>query len=184
MKKVRAIALGVVIGAAVLAHTVSAQHQPPQHHSRPPHSAQHRRAQPAPTQAGQDAFAAIAEVVRLLDADPKTDWARVSLERLRQHLVDMNEVVLHSDVNAREAPGGLVMDVTGTGRTEPAIRALVVPHAAALDRMPTLAATTEAIPARIRGLGFAGLLTLGGHHGPHHLAMAKGEMPAALQRRH
>ena len=29
--------------------------------------------------------------------------------------------------------------------------------------------------ARIRGLGFAGLLVQGGHHGPHHLAMAKGD---------
>jgi len=29
--------------------------------------------------------------------------------------------------------------------------------------------------ARIRGLGFAGLLVQGGHHGPHHLAMAKGQ---------
>jgi hypothetical protein len=33
--------------------------------------------------------------------------------------------------------------------------------------------------ARIRGLGFAGLLVQGGHHGPHHLAMAKGEMSGA-----
>jgi hypothetical protein len=32
--------------------------------------------------------------------------------------------------------------------------------------------------ARIRGLGFIGLLVQGGHHGPHHLAMARGEMPA------
>jgi hypothetical protein len=31
---------------------------------------------------------------------------------------------------------------------------------------------------KIRGLGFAGLLVQGGHHGPHHLAMAKGELPA------
>jgi hypothetical protein len=29
--------------------------------------------------------------------------------------------------------------------------------------------------ARLRGLGFIGLLTAGAHHGPHHLAMAKGE---------
>lgn len=29
--------------------------------------------------------------------------------------------------------------------------------------------------ARIRGLGFIGLLVQGGHHQPHHLAMAKGE---------
>jgi hypothetical protein len=31
------------------------------------------------------------------------------------------------------------------------------------------------ILARIRGLGFAGLITEGAHHQPHHLAMAKGE---------
>jgi hypothetical protein len=29
--------------------------------------------------------------------------------------------------------------------------------------------------ARIRGLGFIGLLVQGGHHQPHHLAMARGE---------
>ena len=29
--------------------------------------------------------------------------------------------------------------------------------------------------ARLRGLGFIGLLTAGAHHGPHHLAMARGE---------
>ncbi len=28
---------------------------------------------------------------------------------------------------------------------------------------------------RLRGLGFIGLLTVGAHHGPPHLAMAKGE---------
>jgi hypothetical protein len=28
--------------------------------------------------------------------------------------------------------------------------------------------------ARVRGLGFIGLLTLGAHHQPHHLAMARG----------
>jgi hypothetical protein len=32
--------------------------------------------------------------------------------------------------------------------------------------------------ARLRGLGFVGLLTAGAHHGPHHLALAKGEQPA------
>ena len=59
--------------------------------------------------------------------------------------------------------------------------------------MPGLAAKTEAIPggvrltvtardaedakavARVRGLGFIGLLTLGAHHQPHHLAMARGQ---------
>jgi hypothetical protein len=88
------------------------------------------------------------------------------------------------------------MEITGAGRTEQAIRAMVVPHAAELDRMPEWVARTESVPggvrlivtaeksddttlvARIRGLGFAGLVTQGAHHQPHHLAMAKGEAMA------
>ncbi len=146
-----------------------------------------------PTLPGQDAFGAIAEVVQLLDADPQTDWSRVDLERLRQHLIDMNEVVLRAEVKTSPMPGGLVMDVTGVGRTESAIRAMLIPHATELDQMPGLAAKTEVIPggvrltvmardagdakavARVRGLGFIGLLTLGAHHQPHHLAMARGQ---------
>jgi hypothetical protein len=146
-----------------------------------------------PTLPGQDAFGAIGEIVRILDADPQTDWSHVDLERLRQHLIDMHEVVLRAEVTTRPLPGGLVMDVTGAGRTEPAIRAMVVPHAAELSQMPGLAAKTEPIPggvrltvtardaadakavARVRGLGFIGLLALGAHHQPHHLVMARGQ---------
>jgi hypothetical protein len=148
---------------------------------------------------GQDAFGAMAEVVRILESDPATDWAKVDLERLRQHLIDMNEVVLRAAVKATPVTGGLAMDITGTGRTAQSVRAMVVPHAAELDRMPPWSAKTESISggvrltviardpsdaktvARIRGLGFAGLLVQGAHHGPHHLAMAKGELPAAHQ---
>jgi hypothetical protein len=148
---------------------------------------------------GQDAFAAIAEVVRILEFDPATDWSKVDLERLRQHLIDMNEVVLRAAVKATPVTGGLAMDITGSGRTAQSIRAMVIPHATELDRMPGWSAKTEAISGgvrltvtardpsdartatKIRGLGFAGLLVQGGHHGPHHLAMAKGELPAAHQ---
>ena len=85
------------------------------------------------------------------------------------------------------------MDVTGAGRTEQAIRRMVVPHTVELNSMSQWSAATQEIPgglrltvtaknpddartiARIRGLGFIGLLVQGGHHQPHHLAMAKGE---------
>jgi Crp-like helix-turn-helix domain len=204
-----AIVLGVALVGAVLAHTVLAQsapgfgaNQPSNHGSMPSHGsdmhAQHMRAMHgmatgAPTLPGQDAFGAMVEVVKILEADPKTDWSKVDLERLRQHLIDMNEVVLHAQVKQSPVLGGLVMDVTGAGRTEQAIRVMVVPHAVELDRMPSYAARTELIPggvrltvtvkapddpravARLRGLGFIGVLTQGAHHGPHHLAMAKGE---------
>jgi hypothetical protein len=203
-----AIVLGVALVGAALAHTVLAQSAPgpgsnaPSNHGPMPSPgsdkhAQHRQAMHgmaagAPRLPGQDAFGAIAEVVKILEADPKTDWSKVDLERLRQHLIDMNEVVLHAQVKQSPVPGGVVMDITGAGRTEQAIRAMVVPHAVELDRMPSYAARTELIPggvrltvtakapddpravARLRGLGFIGLLTEGAHHGPHHLAMAKG----------
>jgi hypothetical protein len=149
-----------------------------------------------PMQSGQGAFGAMAEVVRTLEADPATDWSKVNMEALRQHLIDMDEVMLHASVKATQVPGGLSMDITGTGRTAQSIRAMLVPHTVELDAMPAWSAKAESIPdgirliviardssdaktvARIRGLGFAGLLVQGGHHGPHHLAMAKGEMPA------
>jgi hypothetical protein len=204
-----AIALGLAFAGAILAHAVLAQNTPtpgpghrPDRGSMPSHGpdmhAQHMRAMRGmaggtPALPGQDAFGAIAEVVEILEADATTDWSKVDLERLRQHLIDMNEVVLRSDVKPTPVPGGLAMDITGRGRTEQAIRAMVVPHAIELDRMPPYVARTELIPggvrltvtaeaaddpravARLRGLGFIGLLTEGAHHGPHHRAMAKGE---------
>jgi hypothetical protein len=201
-----AIALGVAVAGAALAHTVLAQNAPAptphhDHRSMPPRGAdahaQHmaamrRTAGSVPALPGQDAFGAIAEIVRILDADPATDWSMVDLERLRQHLIDMNEVMLRSAIAPTAVPGGLAMEITGTGRTEQAIRALVIPHAVELDRAPQWSAKTERIAggvrlvvvarrpddartvARIRGLGFAGLITEGSHHQPHHLAMAKG----------
>ncbi|MBI2014559.1 MAG: hypothetical protein HYS77_03335 [Candidatus Rokubacteria bacterium] len=204
-----AIALGVALTGTVVAHTVFAQNRPAaesgqahDHGAMPSHGsathaqhtqAMHGMASSAPTMPGQDAFGAIAEIVRILDADPATDWTKVDIERLRQHLIDMNEVVLRSVVKQTPVSGGLAMEVTGTGRTEQAIRAMVVPHAVELDRMPSFAARTETVRggvrltvvarkpddaklvARLRGLGFAGLITEGAHHQPHHLAMAKGE---------
>jgi hypothetical protein len=205
MWRVAAIALSAAL-AMLATQAVLAQHAPPPRmppHSGPtpmphgsmPHGQPTAPASGAPGLAGQDAFAAVAEVVRLLDADASTDWAKVRLERLRQHLIDMNEVVLRAEVVEAPVPGGIAMDVTGAGRTERAIRAMVIPHAAELDRMAAYAAKAEPIPggarltvtardsdtravARLRGLGFIGLLTEGAHHGPHHLAMARGEAVA------
>ena len=61
----------------------------------------------APTMPGQDAFGTVQEIVRILEADPKTDWSKIDLEALRQHLIDMNEVTLKSDAAAKPVDGGL-----------------------------------------------------------------------------
>ena len=139
---------------------------------------------------GQDAFGAIQEIVGILDADPKTDWSKVDLEALRQHLIDMNEVTLHADAAPRQIDGGVEIAVTGSGRTLVAIQRMIPAwtqmangqsgwsaKAATLPNgeLMTVTATDPKEIEHVRGLGFIGLLASGSWHQPHHLAMAKGE---------
>ena len=146
-----------------------------------------------PTMAGQAAFAAIGEIVRLLKADPATDWSKVNLEALRLHLADMDLVALRSIVVQRAVPGGVEASVTGDASTVAAIRRMLPNQAHMLDADPAYTARASEIAggvqltvtaknpsdagivARIRGLGFAGLLTEGDHHPRHHLALARGD---------
>jgi hypothetical protein len=152
------------------------------------HSGMHMAS--TPTMPGQDAFGAIQEIVQILEADPKTDWSKVDLEGLRQHLIDMNEVTLKADADAKPIDGGLEVTITGSGRTLTAIQRMVpawasimnghqgwVTKAAALPNgeLLTVTATDSKEVQHIRGLGFIGLLVSGSMHQPHHLAMAKGE---------
>ena len=71
----------------------------------------------SPTMPGQDTFGAIQEIVRILEADPKTDWSKVNLEALRQHLIDMSEVMLKADAVTKLIDGGIEVTATGTVRT-------------------------------------------------------------------
>jgi hypothetical protein len=143
-----------------------------------------------PTMLGQDAFGAIQEIVRILDADPNTDWSKVDLEALRQHLIDMNEVTLRAEAVAEPIDGGLQIAVTGSDRTLTVIQHMVPAWAQAMNghqgwstkaaQLPDgeLLTVTTADPKEvqhIRGLGFIGLLVSGSMHQPHHLAMAKGK---------
>lgn len=151
-----------------------------------------------PKAPGQAAYGALSEVVRLLEADSTTDWSKVNFEALRMHLVDMDEVTLRSRAVSRVVPGGLQIEVTGTGATVAAIQRMVMSHSHALDELPEYTAAARLIPAgvlltvtaedpadsarvvRIRGLGFAGLLASGDHHARHHLALARGGASAHI----
>jgi hypothetical protein len=152
-----------------------------------------------PTLPGQDAFGAIQEVVRVLESDPKTDWSKVDLEALRQHLIDMNDVTLQADVATKPVDGGLEIAVTGSGRTLAAIQRMVPAHAAEINGLNGWSAKTAPLDngvlltvtagdpkevQHIRGLGFIGILVSGSHHQPHHLAMAKGEFTHGGQAEH
>jgi hypothetical protein len=176
-------ALAAACAALALLVAPQASAQVPLHHGDVAHN--------APSLSGQDAFGAIREVIAILEADPATDWAKVDIEALRMHLVDMNEVTLNAVADGREIPGGLRIEVTGDGRTRDAIRRMVPAHARALDGsggwvllaephprgiVLTVTSADEAEATRIRALGFIGIMAEGAHHGPHHLAMAKGDL--------
>ena len=153
---------------------------------------EHGAASPQPTQAGQAVFGAVTEVVKLLEADSSTDWSKVSLEALRQHLIDMDLVTMRSRVTQSLVPAGLVMDITGDATVAAAVKRMVGSHAPMLQaqrgwrttatpssggvRFTVLAASADdrAAAAHIRGLGFIGLMVQGEHHMRHHLMIARG----------
>ena len=139
---------------------------------------------------GQGAFAALSEVVRVLEADPDTDWSRVDLAGLRAHLVDMDRLVTDAEVTEQALPNGLLATATGDAKTVAALRRMVPAHAAQLardDRWIVMASETAegmslqvtsddpAVVTRIRGLGFFGLMASQDHHREHHLMMALGQ---------
>jgi len=143
----------------------------------------------APTMPGQDAFGTIQEIVQILQSDPKTDWSKVNIEALRQHLIDMNEVTLHAATTQRMTDNGIEVMVTGEGRTLEAIKRMVSAHVKELheigwnaktDELPNGVKLTviasEAQPlTKLKALGFIGIMVQGGHHQPHHLMMATGQ---------
>lgn len=142
-----------------------------------------------PTMPGQDAFGAIQEVVQILQADPATDWSKVNIAALREHLIDMNEVTLHANASERMLDNGIEIAVTGEGRTLAAIKRMVPAHVRELadngwtaktEDLPngaklTVTASAAQPLAKLKALGFIGIMVQGGHHQPHHLMMARGE---------
>ena len=117
----------------------------------------------------------------------------MDVERLRAHLRDMDDVTLRAEVRRDDVPGGARYTVRGTGRTVGAIQRMARAHSAMIGAEAPMRATVEPLAdgarvtvvaaagdartaTRIRALGFVGVLTTGGHHGPHHLAIAKGEL--------
>ena len=209
--KIQSLLLGVAAAAALaaaslaLAETPSEHHMPPDagatmpsHHSdihtpgMTDHSSMMEGTDGAgvPTMPGQDAFGTVQEIVRILEADPKTDWTKVNLAELREHLIDMDEVTLRAAATEHPIEGGIEIAVTGSGRTLEAIRRMVPAQAQQLNGLHGWAAQAKSLAdgvqltvtspdanevAHICGLGFIGLLASGSHHQLHHLAMAKGE---------
>lgn len=149
---------------------------------------------PVLTEAGNDAFGTLQEVVDRLVSDPDTDWDKVNLEALREHLVDMdlftkqvtvvsqrkikhgteivvlpdNEKAAQSLARAMSAHPAMVEQETGWDM-----------QVAKQDQGYRLTVTSEKRKdaKRIRGLGYIGIMALGQHHQAHHWMIANGADP-------
>ena len=142
-----------------------------------------------PLEPGQGAFAAIAEIVAILNADPKTDWSKVNINALREHLVDMSELTLRARAEMVAGPDQVTFSIYGKGRTLQAIQAMVPAHARVLNDTTawqvtgiktatgaelTIKTDRAAEITRIKALGFFGIMATGAHHQAHHMLMATG----------
>jgi hypothetical protein len=142
-----------------------------------------------PVMSGQEAFGTIQEIVRMLETDPTTDWSKVNISALREHLIDMDEVTMRAVATERPLDNGVEIAVTGTGRTLDGINRMVPAHVHELSQLGWNA-KTEDLPngvnlivtstdpkqvTKLKALGFMGIMVQGAHHQQHHLMMAKGE---------
>jgi hypothetical protein len=146
------------------------------------------------TAAGNYAFLTIQEAIEELDADPNTDWTKVNMEALREHLVDMQNFTINVDVlSQKQVKNGMVAVVRPTSKkSEQSLERAFAAHPMQLkkelgwdmlvekkDDLFTVTVTTDkpAEVAKIRGLGYIGAMAMGAHHQLHHWSMVKGENP-------
>ena len=145
-----------------------------------------------PVETGQSAFAAISEIVQILSKDPKTDWEKVNIQALRDHLRDMELVTTEASIDIRIDGNSVEFIVFGAGDVEQAVQRMTLAHAPMLQASSGWLVTAEPSKggaimriavksdddlARVRGLGFFGIMTIGAHHQAHHLEIALGNDP-------
>jgi len=123
-----------------------------------------------PQEGGQATFAALIEIVAMLEQDAETDWDTVDIDDLRVHLLDMNHLM-------------------GTEKSIPSIHRMAPAHSRFIEQSrgwkiepelnddgATLTITVEdaAALSRLSALGFYGFMSLDSHHQAHHYQMAIG----------
>jgi len=143
-----------------------------------------------PTMPGQGAFGTIQEIIALLDADPSTDWSRVNINGLREHLLDMDLLITGTHATEKNIKGGLEITINAEGRALQAVQTMLPAHAPTINGVNgwevsaertakggklIVTATKPKEIARIRGLGFYGIMATGNHHQSHHYSMARGQ---------
>lgn len=144
------------------------------------------------SETGQAQFASIAEIVTVLRDDASTDWARVDIQALRDHLLDMDNVTTRSMVTVEVADAHVIFKVSGDAEVAQSIQNMVSAHSPMLAAETgwsvasalvvdgaTMTITVSDAEQRnqVLGLGFYGVMTIGAHHQQHHLMIAMGHAP-------
>lgn len=147
--------------------------------------------EPQPTQGGQAAFAAIIEIVALLEQNPNTDWDAIDIDRLRSHLLDMNEVMLNTTASKEVVSDHEIrFTVTANEDSIASVKRMVPAHSKFIQQVrgweiqPELTNNGAALTIssedtntikRLNALGFYGFMSLEAHHQAHHYQMARGQ---------
>jgi len=143
---------------------------------------------------GQAVFGAVQEAIRRLEADSTTDWSQVDVARLRRHLLDMHRVAVHVTVDEKTPiENGVRLRVRPTQEAARASLDRVLdahPHMLKQETgwKMTVEETGDAYvlrvttgnpseTAKIRALGYMGLLAYGQHHQRHHWHLVNGKHP-------
>ena len=121
-----------------------------------------------------------------------TDWTKVNIQALRDHLVDMELVTTQATVNTQTEGRIVEFRVTGERIVADAVARMATAHSPMLELATGWTVTaepstdgatmrievqTEQELARVLGLGFFGVMAIGAHHQAHHIQMASGEDP-------
>lgn len=143
-----------------------------------------------PQEGGQAVFAALIEMVAILEQDPTTDWETVDIDGLRLHLLDMNHLILDTE-STKSVLGDhqIRFDVRGTDASIASIHRMVPAHSRFIEQSRgwtinseltengatlTIEVKDTALLNRLDALGFYGFMSLDSHHQAHHYQMAVG----------
>jgi hypothetical protein len=139
---------------------------------------------------GQSTFAALIEIVDLLEKEGSTNWSKVDIDGLREHLLDMDQLILNTtSMTSLVGEKQIQFNIRGTSSSVPSIHRMVPAHSRFIqqsrgwsisygldDDGATLAISAEdtATIERLSALGFYGFMSLDSHHQAHHYQMALG----------
>lgn len=141
------------------------------------------------TEPGQGAFAAISQVVKVLSADDNTDWSKVNLTKLRDHLIDMDILVRNATATQTILDNGVSTKITGNAEVLATAKRMIPAHVNELrsekfwvvdfsvnanDVILTVTSKDLKVAQRIKALGFYGLMASQDHHTEHHYIIATG----------